>query len=801
MVANYLKIAFRNFLRHKSFSLINTLGLAIGMPVCLLVILVVNGQRSLDQFQANKDRVFRVITRVTDTERGYTNDLATAPAPLAPLLKTDLPEVENEVRLCSFGSVVKYGDKIVRPEGFYAEKSFFTIFSFPLRAGNRNTALSKPFSAVLSAELGNRLFGDEDPIGRVLTLPYGDVVVTGVMDDLPEGERSHLRSDILVSFSTLQSLRNELSASLDPDRWESHTRFYQYLLLSNAGQAANVEAALPGILKGVERDDARYAYQCSLQPLTGIAFGPELVNQIGHVMEGTVLYIFLIVAFVIMVPVLFNYVSLTVARSLKRSKEVGIRKVLGAQRRHIVGQILFESMMVALLALIPAMLILNLLLPAFNNFQFTDYIGSGWISDWRVYAFFILFGVGAGLLAGIIPAGILSGMRPAATLRGLTRIRGFSGLTLRKAFLVVQFTLSLFFIILTTLFYRQVTYMLNADYGFDKEHVVSVRLQDVPYERFHNEAVRQAGVLDVSGASRIIGRANVFPELPIRSAKVSDPIRVVSFSVSESYLANLHFKLLAGRSFSRAYSTDSSEAIILNETAVRRLGFAGPAAAVGQVVTVGEQARMKIIGVTTDFHYARLQNPIDPVALRFDPKQFWYAAVRIAPNEMSTAMAGIEKVWKNVSGTMQPLQYEFMDEFILGAYNDMRDIVVFLAIIAGLAIAISCLGLLGMAIFSTETRVKEIGIRKVFGASSTAVVMLLSRDLVKLLTVAMGIVSILLWAFINFMFFERVAYRVELGAGIFLPGLILVVLLAFLTIGSQTIKAANRNPVDALKYE
>lgn len=800
MFFNYLKVALRTLYKHKSFSLINIFGLAIGMPVCLLVILVISGQRDLDRFQAKKDRIFRIVTHVTQKATGNVDDVATAPAPLSPLLKSELSEVENAVRLTRFSAAVKHGEKLFTVQGFYAEQSFFDIFSFALKAGNRESALKQPFTAVISEELGRKFFGKQNPVGQVLTFPFGEVLVTGVLADLQPHQSSHMPREIFLSFSTLLSFR-DLNQSSDPRNWNAFSSFYQYLLLSNENTASDVEGALPRLMKNAVRDDAPFVYECSLQPLTGIAFGRELLNRIGDVMERPVLYIFLIIATVVMTPVLFNYVSLTVARSLKRSKEIGIRKVVGASRSHVVRQVLFESILISLLAIIPAMLLLDILLPVFNDFQFVEYISIDWKSDWSVYVFFFLFGVGSGVIAGIIPAMVLSSVKPALALKGLGRIPGFSGITLRKVFLVIQFTLSLFFIILTIVFHRQLAFMLNADYGFDKEHIVAVSLRDVPFTLFRNEALHQAGVLDVSASSHIIGRANPDPGPEVRSPLVSEPIKVISFSVSENYLTNLRFKLLAGRNFSNQYATDTSQAIIINEAALKSLGFSDASAAIGQRVDVLQHGPKEIVGVTKDFHYARLQNVIDPVILEHDPHRYWYAMVRVAPNEMTNVIPSLESVWSTLSTDLTPMRYRFLDDYVLGAYNDMRDITVFLSIIAGLAIVISCLGLLGMSIFSTETRTKEIGVRKVFGASSAAIVILLSRDLVKLLVIAVLVATPLIWAFINFMFLERVAFRFDLGAGVFLTGLAIVAFSAFVTIGSQTIKVANGNPVDALRNE
>ena len=801
MFKNYLKVALRTLLKHKSFSLINILGLAVGMPVCLLIILIINEQRRIDQFHLNKNRIFRIMTQAKDKATGRVRDYASAPGPLSQTLQNDYVEVKDAVRLLGFNGAAKFEEKLLEIDGFYAEASYFDIFSFDLSAGDRKTVLQEPFSAVISQAAGEKFFGNENPLGHVLSFSFGDVRITGVLKDLEPDQRTHLNADLLISFSTIRALQNQKIAVADPEDWNHYTVFYHYLLLASGDNAPAVEAAFPKIIKRYHRDDAPYEYAFSLQPLTGIALGPELVNQFGQVMEGTVLYIFLVVAFIIMVPAIFNYVSLTVARSLQRAKEVGVRKVVGAQRTQIIGQILCESIVVAMLALIPVIALLDLLMPLFNGFQFVEYLAVDWRTDWRVYGFFIAFSLGAGLLAGLFPAMFLSTMKPAQVLKGLSRIPGFSGLTLRKVFLVIQFALSLFFIVNATLFYRQLKFMLNADYGFDKENVVSVHLQGVPYELFRNELLRHAEIIDVSAASELIGRANVIPHLPIQSGNVSEPIKAVEFYISENYLESFDFALLVGRSFSNRFATDSTQAVILNETAARRFGFTDRTAAIDQIITIGENVSMQIVGVVKDFHYRGLANRIEPVVLRYAPAQFAFAMVRVAPGDVTKAMNVIDETWKKLSVNPQPLQYQFLDEYVLGAYNDLRDIILVLGIIAGLAIFIACLGLLGMAIFNAESRIKEIGIRKVFGASAKNIAVLLSQDLVKLLAFAVLLVTPLLFAFINIMFIENMAYRIALGPGIFIPALALVTLFAFMTIGSQTLKAALANPVDSLRYE
>lgn len=805
MLKNYLTVTLRTLLKYKSFSLINILGLAIGMPVCLLIILAVKEQRNIDQFHTNKDRIYRVITWAKNKSTGQAYDYASAPAPISRILLEDYSGVRDAVRLLRFGGPAKYGDKILDVFGFYSTSSFFHIFSFDLTVGDRTTALDEPFSMVIAQETARRFFGNENPLGKVLTLEEGDFRITGVLKDLPPGQRTHIDFEMLVSFSTLQALQRQGVAVLNPDEWVSHWQWYHYILLEKEKTQAEIESVFPEIVARNYTDESPYEYKLSLQPLTGIALGPELVNQIGRgVMENVGLYIFLVIAFVIMLPVIFNYVSLTMARSLKRAKEIGVRKVIGANRLQVIKQFLIESVIIATISLIPAFLLLYYVLPNLNDFDFAQYLSTDWQSDFTVYLFFIAFSIFAGLLAGLLPSLLLSKMRPVQVLKGLSQIKGFSGLTMRKILLTCQFVLSLFFIIFTTLMYRQVKYMVNANYGFDKENIVAVSLQDVPYKIFRNELSKSSHIVDVSATSDLIGRVNVRPFLPIQSDKLAEPINAVRFFISENYLDNLGFTLLAGRSFSKDFATYSTQALILNETATHRLGYANPLEAVGQTLKVAENTDMHIIGVVQDFHYTRLHTHggIAPVVLRYHPDAFQHAMVRIAPGDITLAIDDIEAAWNAVKGTeLKPMHYRFLNEHILGAYNDARDIVTFFSIIASLAIFVACLGLLGMAIYSTETRIKEIGIRKVFGASAARIVILLSKDMVKLLAIAIAISSAFAWFFVTNIFMERFPYRAEIGPDIFIAGIALVAFLALVTIGSQTLKASVSNPVETLRSE
>lgn len=801
MFKNYLVITLRTLLKYKSFSAINILGLALGMPVCLLIILSIIEQRKMDQFHENKDRTYRIITKAENKETGNRLRFASSPAPLVQTLANDYSGVEEAVQLVRFYAAGKYQDKVLDVGGFYADESFFKIFSFNLKVGDRDEALSEPFTAVISTETQTRFFGKENPVGKILSFSFGDVLIEGILDDLEQGQSSHLSFDILLSFSTIEALRDQGLRTVNVDNWNNHNSFYNYLLLTDNKAVSQIEAAFPQIISRMYNEQSTHNYQFSLQSLTGIALGPTLTNHLGTVMNTEILTIFIIVATIMMLPAIFNYISLTIARSLKRAKEIGVRKVSGANRRQIIRQFVSESVVVALLSLIPAYVLLTVLLPVFRDFQFVEYMAVDWTSNAGVYFGFVVFSIIVGVVAGMIPAVYLSSMLPVQVLKGISRIHGFSGLTLRKVLLIAQFALSLFFILNTTLIHKQVNFMLNADYGFDKENVISVRLQNTSYNLFRNELLNRTDVIDVSAASDIIGRVYARPHLPIQSKNLSEPVKSVQFSISENYLENLGFTLKAGRAFSRSFSTDQEQAIIVNETAAQRLGFANNHDAINQIIKVDESIDMQVVGVVQDFHYNRLHNAIEPVLLRFHPSDFRFAMVRLQAGDITKRIEQVESAWQKVSSGYEVLRFQFLDDFIIGAYNDMRDIAFFLKIIAGLAIFISCLGLLGMAIFNTESRTKEIGIRKVLGASVGKIVMVLSRDLVKLLVIAIVIAASLDLLFIFNVWMNQFPYRTDVGPGLFVFGIGLVIVLAFLTIGTQTIRAASAKPVETLRNE
>ncbi len=801
MLKNYLVIAWRNIRKHKAFSAINIIGLAIGMPVCLLVIIIVHQQRQMDRFHHAPEDIYRVITNAADKTIGYRNDVASTPGKLLPALRDQYSGIETGVQLSSFYGNALIDNQPIALRGFYTDAAFFELFNFPLEKGAANTALTTPYSAIISREAAQRLFPDAPAYGNTLTFSFGEVKITGILADLPDGEWSHLAADILVSQATIAALGARGYRVPDANDWQYHSTFYTYLRLAPQTSPDEIEKHLAAINQANLRESDRFVYHFSLQALQDIPFGLELVNKVGRVMENFALYLFLIIGTIVMLPAVFNYISLTVARSLKRAKEIGIRKVTGAKRSQIIVQFFVESMIMALLSLLPATLILYWLLPYFNQFDFAEYVVIDWTTDYSIYLFFIGFALLVGLLAGLIPAFSISSMKPVSILRGISKIKGFSALPLRKVLLVIQFTLAIFFMTITNLVYQQVQFMMNADYGFNMQNVLSVDLQDTSYDRFREALLSHSGIESVSATSAMIGRVYAFPDFPVRLATSPDPQKMVRFSIDNYYLDDFGYVFLAGRNFSDAFGSDTASAVIINETAARRLGFTQPGDAIGQALLFGENQEKRIIGVLKDFHYSRLHTTIAPVLLEWQPADLGKVMVRIQPGNLPERRHAIASAWGKTSAEGRLLNYQFLDDFVLGAYNDSRDIATFLAIISGLAIFISCLGLLGMVIYNAETRMKEIGIRKVLGASIGKLVMLLSRDFIILLTIAIVIASSLASLFIANVFMAQFTYRISLGPLLFLSGISIVVILAVSTIAFQTLRAAATNPVAVLRNE
>jgi len=802
MLKNYLKIAYRTLWKHKTFSAINLIGLAVSLAVCLLLIAVVRNQQRYDRFHAKAERIYRVITDMADPNIGSVG-LATSPAPTAAALRASYPEVEATARLRKLGAKATYENTTFTFSGFYAEPGFFDIFDFPLMSGEAQTILQAPFSIVLTEKLARQFFGAGDPLGKVLQCDNGDAyVVTGVMREAPAA--SHLQFEALISFATLEVLETRAPGSLALNDWQYFSSIYTYLLLRESASLSALREMLATQQRrydpNVPNEYGQTVQRFDLQALTGINLGRELSNEVGQVMPGIMVYILAALAVIIMLIACFNYVSLSLARSLKRAKEVGVRKVAGAERRQLVAQFLSESVLMALLAMAIACVLLMELAPVFNTLGFVrelkaqvtpDVLRDPWL-----YVYFIGFSMLVGLLAGLYPAFSLSAFLPVKVLKGLSQISGFSALNLRRTLIVAQFALALIFIIITSFIYRQVNFMLAADYGFDRDRLVFVELQGVSYPLFRQELIHHTSIASVSASSAVLVGGQTWQRAKTAGMEANRLVGIIT--VDEQFISDLGLKIIAGRAFDPAFSTDQ-KAVILSETAVRDLGFKNSAEAIGRVVTFEEEHPLTVVGVVKEFYFRPLYSAIRPLALRYDPDQFRHAVIRFRGEQLAAMLDQLRAAWKKFV-LAPPLQYVFFDDHLEMEYSAMRDATQILSLAAGFAILIAGLGLLGMVIYAVETRTKEIGVRKVLGASAPSLAMLLSQSFVRLLAVAIALALPLCWLLSNLLQ-QNFAQRAPLSIGLFVWPVLGILALALLTIGSQTVKAAMSNPVETLRYE
>lgn len=804
MLKNYLVVAFRNLRKYKGFSAINVLGLAVSMSVCLLIIALVKDQKSYDQFHEQADRIYRIISTV---EQSYgTFDMATSPGPLAPALLAESPAVEQAVRFTKMGGNATYGDQTFQLSGLYAEPSFFEVFDFTLARGNPVTALETPFSLILSPESAQKFFGTEDPLGKVIHRDgLGDFVVTGVFAET--GHKSHLDVAALASFSTLATLDSEYMAE-SLTSWSRSSVFYNYVVLAEDADPSTVARLAEELVQRHETDATASVPALRMQALSHINMGDELSNQIGPLMPASSAYVLVVFASVLMLIAVFNYISLTVARSLKRAREIGIRKVVGAQRSQIVRQFLSEAVVVTVLASVLAMVLLLVLVPGFNNMKgFQDDLDFGVMSvnvlkDGGLYVLFLGFAVGIGMLAGVVPAFKMASFVPTRVLKGLTASRGFSRLTLRRTLIVFQFSLAIIGIITTLTINGQLAFLLQADYGIDEEQLVTIDLQDLPAETVRDELLRVPGVEQVAMTSAMpVSGSKTWTD--IQAPGRESPELMMFYAVDADFLTQFRLHIIAGRGLAESFSeSEAQEPIWLTQEAVRTLGLGTPEDAIGQVLPFDnhpEPHTGQVVGVVGDFYARGYEKGYQPVVLRHLPEQYQYAVVRIRPGAIKTTLAALEATWKRVAPTLA-FSYTFYDDEIAQQYLFMKDLVKFFGLMAGFVVFIACLGLLGMASYTVETRTKEVGIRKVLGADVRSVVLLLSRDYLTLLAVAVVLATPLAYLLNRFLL-QGFAHHISLGVGLFLAGILPILALALLTIGSQTLKAGYTNPVDTLRRE
>lgn len=802
MFSNYLKIAWRIILRNKGYTLINLLGLAGGIACTLLIGLYIQDELSYDKFYTKADRLVRIVEDQKDQE-GKVAYMATTYGALLPVLQTEFPDWEHLSRFYPVSPLVSWGtEKQFQEESFiYVDSTWLKMFDFAMLDGDPATALDAPFSIILTSSTAKRYFGNQSAIGQILTVRSddgaNDFKVTGVVDDVPTN--SHLEFDFLAAYSSLRSTMPWVN------NWH-YPPMYTYALLPEHANIDQIQTQFETLPKKYLREDLANSRNFSMQAVTDIHLHSQRENEYTANGDITYVYMFAAIALFILLIACINFMNLATARSVKRAREVGMRKVLGAFRGQLIRQFLSESLLMSFLSLGLAVGVVALILPAFNTLaekQLDLSVFSSW--EFILIALSIIFIVG--LLAGSYPAFYLSGFMPLKVMKGLG---GNSGAAwLRKGLVVFQFIISCSLIVGTTVIYNQLEYIQNKKLGFEKEQLVLIPLRDekdqINAEQLRPALLQYARILNASAASGFPTKEGFygFPVTP-KEARMDSLTMLVNFINDHDYLQTMGIELVEGRNFTENFSTDKTNAFIINEAAAKKLGWEKPVDK-ELTLTYHYQGRIiktgRVIGVAKDFHFNSLHKEVDPIVMHISGGTYYnnFMAVRVSGEDLSGTIAFMEDKWRSFN-PLRPFEYNFMDESFEALYRKEEQLGRVAGIFSMLAVLIACLGLFGLAAFTAEQRTREIGIRKVLGASIPQIISLLSIDFIKLVMVAF-VLSVPLAYFFMDNWLSGFAYRIQLGTGIFLLAGTIAILIAFLTVSSQAYKAALTNPAESLRNE
>ena len=769
------------------------MGLAVGMTACFLIFLYVRFELSYDSFHTKADRIYRVVADIkTPTEVINASGPSWA---VPPNVKDEFPEVESFVRVTDDEVLVRKGDKKFQEKNsLWADSSFFHVFDFKLLKGNPQTCLKDQFSVVFSESAAKKYFGKDDPLGQTLLLT-GDAFpakVTGVMKDIPEN--SQIKADMLLSMTTITQ---KFAPNID-SQWGNYGA-RAFLLLKNNTRATALQAKFPAFLEkrnGTEMKKSQMYPTLFLEPLKDVYLrSTRDDHKTGNI---TNVYIFSIVAIFILLIACINFINLTTARSAERAKEVGIRKVVGALKKQLSKQFIGESIILCLIAFVLTIFFSWLLLPLFNQLAGKTISHSIFETPAYMAALFIA-ALAIGFLAGIYPALVLSSFKPVTVLKGKFAT-GVRGILLRKGLVVSQFTISIGLIIATIIVYNQMSYMRNQDLGFRKDQMIVMDTYGDPAkEAFRQSLTGMPNIKSVATSSSVPGGGNPGAYSEIENVKGDLQIANLDlYFVDFDYINQFKIKMVAGRGFSKDFATDTTQAMVLNEAAVKMFGYKSPQQAIGKRFKQwGREG--KIIGVAKDFHFRSLQQPIKPLSMRIEPGGCNLVTANVSAANVTATLNAIENKWKTLIPN-RPFSYYFLDEFFDKQYRSEERFGKLFLNFAVLAIFISCLGLLGLASYSTIQRTKEIGIRKVLGASTSNIVNLLSKDFLKLVAVSALIAFPIAW-FAMHKWLEDFAYRIGVSWWVFLAAGFLATLIALFTISFQAIRAAIANPVKSLRTE
>jgi putative ABC transport system permease protein len=800
MFRNYLKVALRNIKRHTGYSLINVAGLAIGMTCCILILLWVQDERSYDRYHENPDRIYRLCL---DANVGTQLRAPVTMAPAGPAMISEFPEVVNAARIVRPGRVsVKYGDRLFQEEDIgYADNSVFDIFTFPFISGDPKTALATPYSVVITEDMAMKYFGDEDPLGKSLRIDdETDFTVTGVAKNVPSN--SHFSFNMLRSFETLYRENPELM-----EAWVA-ARFYTYLLLAENSDHKKLEQKFAPFVDRHMGDILGAiggTVKLFLQPLARIHLYSDFERDLSAGGDITYVYLFSGIALFVLLIACFNFVNLATARSATRAREVGMRKTLGAGRGKLIAQFLGESLIYSFISIALACLLLELALPLFNSLAQRELSLNYFQRPWLIPGLAGLALV-VGLLAGCYPAFFLSSFKPVRVLKG-TWSKTASGSGFRRVLVVAQFVISIALIIGTITIYNQINFMKNKKLGFDKEHVLVIpgmnQATRQSYLSIRDELMNIPGVRAVGASSLVPGRG-LTKSLFLPEGFSEDQPQTMDFLIVDpDYIPTMGMEIATGRNFSADLATDSTESAIINETAARRFGWDNPIGKTFRLLSPpgagGETQIVNVIGVVKDFHLQSLHQKIEPQIIFYDLGGIDHISVRISPDNITHTIDLLRTRWKDIDPE-RPFHYLFLDESFDSQYRAEERFGTITLYFSLLAIFIGCLGLFGMSSYTVEQRTKEIGVRKVLGATVAGIVLLLSKEFTRWVLVA----NLIAWPIAYYAmsrWLENFAYRVDINMTAFALAGTAALAIAIATVSYQAIRAALTNPVETLRYE
>ncbi len=811
MIGSHIKTSGRSLMRNKLFSFINIAGLAISMSVGLLIIAMLSDVFSYDKFHEHHSRIYRMIDRYEFNGRKDGNFMATTSPKAAKAIKETFTGVKDvAIFHRGFSCDVTVGEKTLPLSGLWADEGVFKVFSFRLLQGNPETALKAPFSIVLTEKSARKLFGEINVLGKTLVLePHADFgekvkpsqrhyTITGVLEDAPTF--SHIKFEMLGSWSTREITESENKREMS---WDNLWSTWVYVLLEDN---SHTDALLHNLKKLSEKEDKTVKLthvEFALQPLDDIMAGADLGNQMGPTLGRSVVWILCALAFIVVLSACLNYTNLSIARSFRRTRELGIRKTIGALKSHVINQFLVESIIISLLALVFAFGLFLIMRPHFlgleNSLQkiLVMKLSPGLV------ALFVLFAVLVGVCAGIFPALFFARVNAVQVLKNLSAIPAFKGVTMRKVLIVFQYCISIIAITATLVLYKQYKHFVHYNLGFTTANILNIRLQGNKADLLKKEMAELPEVRGISQSLIITSIGNYWGDF-IKNPETPEDSTFVGYNtVDENYLPLHDHQLVAGENFRSAAEGKEESEVIINEKVLQHLHIAkgDPEKAIGQVLNVRGKD-LTIIGVVRDFFYGRANDAGagNEVIIRYGPDQAQYLNVKILSSDWPETYSKIEDIWKKIDN-VHPLDAKFYDAQIEEGFQGLQASMKTGSFLAFLIICISSIGLLGMVVFTTETRRKEVSIRKILGATESRLLYLLSKGFLLLLIIAAMIGLPLTYLFFDIVLLPRIANHAPMGAMEFSLGVVAVLIVALLILAFQTLKVARSNPADVLKTE